>query len=430
MRDGLMPQASLFRRLTHSSILPKMAQRVLMRDATANHILQEDKHAMHQRLWTTAALLLVMGLLLGACAAPVTGPSAPAADSAAASAPAEGDAAAACATKDPVTLQLKWVAQAQFAGYYAAQAEGFYDDECIEITINPGGPDIVPEQVVAGGQADFGINFVPSLLSAREGGAELVNIAQVFERSAMRQISWKDTGIATPADLAGRDVAVWFGGNEFELLATLAKYGIDKDNGLQLIQQPFDMNLLLERQVDAAAAMTYNELAQVLETPDQEGNLYTIDQLNIIDFNAEGTAMLQDGVFTTAAYLAEPANQEIAERFLRASFRGWMFCRDNAEKCVDYVLEQGPALPRGHQTWMMNEVNKLIWPSTAGIGQMDPALFEQTAAIAQEYGIIQSAPGEGAYVTDYAAAALEGIEGDTTGAEYQPMEVTLTAGGQ
>ena len=291
----------------------------------------------------------------------------------AAGAEAAAAAATECATKDPVTLQLKWVAQAQFAGYYAAQAEGFYDDECLDITINPGGPDIVPEQVVAGGQADFGINFVPSLLSAREQGTNLVNIAQVFERSAMREISWKDIGIAGPADLKGKKVAVWFGGNEFELLATLAKYGIDKDKDVQLIQQPFDMNLLLERQVDAAAAMTYNELAQVLETPDKDGNLYTLDQLNIIDFNQEGTAMLQDGIFATEELLADAKNQDIAERFLRASFKGWMFCRDNVDKCVDYVLEQGPALPRGHQTWMMNEVNKLIWPSTAGIGQMDPA---------------------------------------------------------
>ena len=384
---------------------------------------------MRKSLWIMSALLVVIALLVSACAAPAAAP-APTGGEAAATEAAGGEAAAGCESKDPVTLQLKWVAQAQFAGYYAAQGEGFYDDECLEITINPGGPDIVPEQVVAGGQADFGINFVPSLLSAREQGTNLVNIAQVFERSAMREISWKDTGIESPADLAGKKVAVWFGGNEFELLATLAKYGIDKDTGVELIQQPFDMNLLLERQVDAAAAMTYNELAQVLETPDKDGNLYTLDQLNIIDFNTEGTAMLQDGVFVTEEWLADAANQDIAARFLRASFKGWMFCRDNVDKCVDYVLEQGPALPRGHQTWMMNEVNKLIWPSTAGIGQMDAALFEQTAGIAQQYGIIANPPGEGAYVTDYAKAALEGIDGDTTGADYQPVEVTLTAGGQ
>jgi NitT/TauT family transport system substrate-binding protein len=155
-----------------------------------------------------------------------------------------------------------------------------------------------------------------------------------------------------------------------------------------------------------------------------------LDELNIIDFNAEGTAMLQDGIFVTEEWLADEAHQEIAERFLRASFKGWVFCRDNVEKCVDYVLEQGPALPRGHQTWMMNEINKLIWPSTAGIGQMDPGLFQQTMDIALKFGVIQAAPTEGAYVTEHAQAALEGIEGDLMGANYQPIQVEITAGGQ
>jgi len=301
----------------------------------------------------------------------------------------------------------------------------------LNVTINPGGPDIVPEQVVAGGQAQFGIDFVPSLLSAREQGSNLVNIAQIFERSAMREISWKESNIASTDDLKGKKAAVWFGGNEFELLASLSKHNIDKDKDVNLVQQPFDMNLLLERQVDAAAAMTYNEMAQVLETVDPKtGNLYTLDQLNIIDFNQDGTAMLQDGIFSTADWLKDAKNQDIATRFLRASFRGWIFCRDNVDKCVDYVLQQGPALPKGHQTWMMNEINKLIWPSTAGIGQMDPKLYQQTADIALKFGVIKAAPTEGAYVTDYAKKALEGIKEDTKGADYKPADVKITAGGQ
>ena len=374
-------------------------------------------------------ILLVM-TMLAACVAPTAVP-ATTTEAAPAEAGAQDTAASDCTTPDPVTLQLKWVAQAQFAGYYAAAGEGYYEAECLDVTISPGGPDIVPEQVVAGGQADVGINFVPSLLSAREQGTNLVNIAQIFERSAMREISWVDSSITSPEDLRGKRVAVWFGGNEFELLATLAKYDIDKDTDVELVQQPFDMNLLIERQVDAAAAMTYNELAQVLETVDPAtGELFQLDQLNVIDFNTEGTAMLQDGIFTTEEWLADEANQDIAVRFLRASFRGWIFCRDNVDACVDYVLEQGPALPRGHQTWMMNEINKLIWPSTAGIGQMDPAIFQQTADIAVQFGVINEPPTEGAYVTEYAEAALEGIEEDTMGTDYQPAEVEITAGGQ
>jgi len=158
--------------------------------------------------------------------------------------------------QDKVTLQLKWVTQAQFGGYYAAKAKGFYSAEKLDVTIRPGGPDIVPEQVVAGGGAQFGIDWLPSLLSSREQGAPLVNIAQIFSLSGMRELAFKTSGIKGAADLRGRKVAVWFGGNEFALLATLEKYKIDKNRDVTLVQQPFDMNLLLQKQVDAAAAMT------------------------------------------------------------------------------------------------------------------------------------------------------------------------------
>ena len=210
--------------------------------------------------------------------------------------------AAAQATK--VRLQLKWVTQAQFAGYYAAKSQGFYKAENLDVTIIPGGPDIVPEQVVAGRGAEFGIDFLPSLLSAREQGVPLVNIAQVFAYSGMRELAFKTSGIKTPADLKGRKVAVWFGGNEFALLATLAKYKLDPQKDLTLVQQPFDMNLLLQKQVDAAAAMTYNEYKQVLD-----GGVKPED-LVVIDFNQEGTAMLEDGIFTRADWLQAGKNKE------------------------------------------------------------------------------------------------------------------------
>jgi NitT/TauT family transport system substrate-binding protein len=386
----------------------------------------EESFMQRKTRFLFASLILLLTLGLAACApaaAPAPAPAAPAADG------ATEDAA--CASYDEVTLQLKWVAQAQFAGYYAAEDQGFYEDQCINITINPGGPDIVPEQVVASGQADFGINFVPSLLSAREQGTNLINVAQVFQGSAMREIAWADSGIDSPDDLAGKRVAVWFGGNEFELLATLRKYDLDPETDLELIQQPFDMNLLLERDVDAAAAMTYNELAQVLETINPEtGELYQLEDLNVIDFNEEGTAMLQDGIFTTESWLSDEANHDITVRFLRASFMGWIYCRDNAESCVDSVLQRGPALPRGHQTWMMNEINKLIWPSTAGIGIMSPDLFQQTADIALEFGVIQNPASDTAYTTAHAEAAHEGLDMDPLGADWQAMTVELTEGGQ
>jgi NitT/TauT family transport system substrate-binding protein len=295
---------------------------------------------------------------------------------------------------DKVQLQLKWVTQAQFAGYYAAKARGFYSAENLDVTIRPGGPDIVPEQVVAGGGAQFGIDWLPSLLSAREQGAPLVNIAQVFAASGMREIAFKSSGIKGAADLKGRRVAVWFGGNEFELLATLEKYKIDRNKDVTLVQQPFDMNLLLQKQVDAAAAMTYNEYKQVLDAG------VKAEDLVVIDFNREGTAMLEDGIFVKADWLRDAKNKALAARFLRASLKGWEVCRDRPAECVDVVVKESPVLGREHQTWMMAEINKLIWgaPAPRGpLGKMDPQAFKRTADISLKFGVIKKPADPGAY---------------------------------
>lgn len=307
-------------------------------------------------------------------------------------------ASGASGTPDKVSLQLKWVAQAQFAGYYAALDQGYYTEENLDVTIKPGGPDIVPEQVVASGQAEFGLDWLASLLATREQGTPLVNIAQVFRNAGMRELSWKDSGIATPADWKGKKVAVWFGGNEYNLLATLAKYNLNKDTDVELVQQPFDMNLLLNKEVDAAAAMTYNELYQVLSAG------HTIDELNIVDYNKEGTAMPEDGIFVSGDWLnADAKNKDIAARFLRASFKGWAYCRDNADACVDIVLknDQSGVMTKDAQKWQMDEINKLVWgdpvdPNTK-IGYMEPDLFKRGADTALQFGVIKTAASEDAY---------------------------------
>jgi NitT/TauT family transport system substrate-binding protein len=298
---------------------------------------------------------------------------------------------------DKVQLQLKWVTQAQFAGYYAARAKGLYTAEKLDVTIRPGGPDIVPEQVVAGGGAQFGIDWLPSLLSARDQGAPLVNIGQVFAASGMREIAFNSSGIKGPADLRGRRVAVWFGGNEFELLATLEKYKIDRNKDVTLVQQPFDMNLLLQKKVDAAAAMTYNEYKQVLDAGVKP------DDLVVIDFNREGTAMLEDGIFVKADWIRDATNKQVAARFLRASLKGWEFCRDKPAECVEIVLKESPVLGREHQTWMMAEINKLIWGPPAPkspLGKMDPQAFKQTADIALKFGVIKRPAAPEAYTRE------------------------------
>ena len=296
--------------------------------------------------------------------------------------------------KARVRLQLKWVRQAQFAGYYAAADKGFYDEQGLDISILPGGSSVAPEAVIAGGGAEFGIDWLASLLGARERGMPVVNIAQIFQYSGMREVAFKDSGIRTAADLRGRRVSVWFGGNEFALLATLEKYQIDRHKDITLVEQRLDMNLFLNREVDAAAAMTYNEYRMLLDSGVRP------EDLVVIDFNAEGTAMMEDGIFAREDWLKDPRNREIAVRFLRASLRGWEYCRDNPADCVAIVLKQTPALSKEHQSWMLTEVNKLIWgPPTPGVelGYMDPEAFKRTVDIAFRFAILKKPADESAY---------------------------------
>jgi NitT/TauT family transport system substrate-binding protein len=334
----------------------------------------------------------------------------------------------------PVTLQSKWVVQAQFAGYYAAVDQGFYEDEGLDVTIRAGGPDIVPEQVVLGGQAEFGIDWLDNLLATRDQGQGLVNIAQVFTRSGMTEVTWRDTGLDEITKLEGKKVGVWLGGNEHKLFAALTKNGLDPQSDVDVVAQPFDMNLFLNREVDAAAAMTYNELAQVLEVENPEtGELYTLEDLNVFLMSELGTGALEDGIFVREDWIAEEANQDTATRFLKASFRGWIYCRDNPDDCVDIVLENGPTLGEGHQRWMMNEVNALIWPAPLGIGIMDPQSFDVTNQIATDYDIIKTPSTDDAYRTDLAEAAVQELEDDgddVNGDDWEKPEVEVTPGGE
>jgi NitT/TauT family transport system substrate-binding protein len=337
--------------------------------------------------------------------------------------------------KDSVTLQLKWVTQAQFAGYYAALEQGYYDDENLDVDIKVGGPDITPEQVVASGQAEFGIDWLPSLLATRDQGGDLVNISQVFERSGMTEVTWKDSNITDVADMKGKKVGVWCCGNEFELFAALTKNNIDpKDKSdVTIVNQPFDMNLFLQNQVDAAAAMTYNELAQVLESKNPDtGELYTLDDLNVITMEDAGTAMLEDGVFVRGDWIAEEGNGDIATRFLKASLKGWIFCRDNPDECLQIVLDNGPTLGEGHQRWQLNEINALIWPNEGEFGVMNKEDFDRTADISKQFGVIKQAPSDDAYTTEYAEAALKALQdegADVKGSSWEKEDVEVTAGG-
>jgi len=340
----------------------------------------------------------------------------------------------------PVSLQLQWVAQAQFAGYYAAVDQGYYKDEGLDVTIKEGGADIVPQDALAAGDVDYAISWVPKVLGSIEQGANITDVAQIFERSATTQISFKDKNITSPADFKGKNVGSWGYGNEWELFAGMQKDGVQVSD-INLVQQAFDMSGFLAGDIDAAQAMTYNEYAQVLETINPNtGKLYQPDELNVINWNDVGTAMLQDAIWANADKLSsDSAYADQTVKFIKASIKGWIYAANNPQEAADIVAAAGSQLPAGHQLWMTNEVNKLIWPSTNGIGMIDEASWNNTVDIAKntknETGatIITADPPETAYTNEYVTKALDELKADgvdVMGADWAPITVTLKEGGE
>jgi NitT/TauT family transport system substrate-binding protein len=360
--------------------------------------------------------------------------------SAAASSPAGSEPPASSpAEAASVRLQLQWTPQAQFAGYFAADKQGYYAAENLTVEFLPGGPTIAPHTVgSASNGPEFTISWVPKVLEAREAGSDLVDIAQVFQRSGTLSVTWKDSGITDPCGFAGKKVGVWDFGNEYEVTAGALACGLtpgleaggDPTKTFQKVIQNFDMVAFLNREIDVAEAMIYNEYAQVLEATNPEtGELYKPEDLNIIDWNVERSAMLQDALFARKAWLDEGNNRDIAVRFVRASLRGWIYCRDHQEGCIQYTVEAGSQLPAGHQRWMMNEIGALVWPSPEGIGMMDPTLWAQTVKIAKDAGIIKADPSIDDYTNDIVEEALTGITEDAKGEGFTKGTVEVTPAG-
>ena len=292
-----------------------------------------------------------------------------------AAAAAMGLAAPAMA-QDDVTLQLQWVTQAQFAGYYVALENGYYDDAGLNVTILPGGPDIAPPQVLAGGGADVMLNWMPSALAARENGLPVVNIAQPFKSSGLMLTCWKDTGITSPADFAGKTIGVWFFGNEYPFLSWMSQEGISTDggdDGVTVLKQGFNVDPLLQRQADCISTMTYNEYWQVIDAG------VSPDELVTFKYEDQGVATLEDGMYVLEDNLSDPAFVDKMTRFVAASMQGWKWAEENPEDAAMIVLDfdETGAQTETHQVRMMGEIAKL----TAGSnGALDPADYERTVA--------------------------------------------------
>ncbi|TWG94599.1 NitT/TauT family transport system substrate-binding protein [Mesorhizobium sp. J18] len=275
---------------------------------------------------------------------------------------------------DDVTLQLKWVTQAQFAGYYVALDQGFYEEEDLNVEIKPGGPDIAPVQVLTGGGADVMVDWMPSALAAREKGVPVVNIAQPFKSSGMMLTCLKESGVKSPDDFKGRTLGVWFYGNEYPFLAWMAKLGIPTDGsegGVEVLKQGFNVDPLLQKQADCISTMTYNEYWQVIDAGIKPEDLVTFK------YEDQGVATLEDGLYVLEDKLQDPAFVDKMARFVRASMKGWKWAEDNPDEAAMIVLDNDAsgAQTEKHQKRMMGEVAKL----TAGSdGTLDEADYERT----------------------------------------------------
>jgi NitT/TauT family transport system substrate-binding protein len=340
---------------------------------------------------------------------------------------------------DKVKLQLQWVTQAQFAGYFAAVDQGFYEKAGLDVEIVEGGVDIPPQKTLASGAVDFAISWVPKALAEREAGAKVTNIAQVFQRSGTLQVSFKDKNITSAADFKGQKIGNWGFGNEYEIFAALSKAGLDPASDVTLLQQNFDMNGLLSGEIDAAEAMTYNEYAQVLEAVNPDtGKLYQPEDLNVVSYEDEGVGMLQDAIWADETRLSDPAYCGQAVAFVKASLEGWAYCRDNAQACADIVVAKGSKLGATHQLWQMNEVNKLIWPAAGGVGVIDTAAWDRTVEIASGTKnldgatVLTKTPDPTSWTNDIVNEAVKQLTADgvdVNGSSFAPIDVTLTEGG-
>ena len=345
-----------------------------------------------------------------------------------------------------IKLQLQWLPQAQFAGYYVALDQGYFEEEGFDsVEIVPSGGDIVPQDALVAGDVDFAVAWVPKVLGTLEAsGVELTDIAQVFQKSGTTQVSWKGDGITSVADFEGKRIGSWGFGNEWEIFAAMAADDLDSTS-VSITTQDFSMNALLDGDVDAAQAMTYNELAQVLETVNPAtGELYTMDDLDVIYYEDTEGAMLQDALWADTQRLADdPAYADAAVRFLKAVTKGWLYSRDNPEDAAAIVYDVASnaeaAFPVGpvHQLWMMNEVNKLIWTG-AEFGVIDQAAWDKTVAGALSaknqdgLELITTEPADSAYSNEYIQKALDELKADgvTVDGEYTPIDVVLTEGGK
>ena len=304
-----------------------------------------------------------------------------------------------------VCFQSKWFPQAQFAGYFVAQSLGYYEEEGLNVTILDGG-NVNPTVQVASGNCDFGTDWIANMLVQREQGLNVIQIAQIYQEAGYRMVALSDSGIESFADLAGQKVGVWGFGNEFVSQAVFAVEDLSSnldptvtEPDVDAVVYAFDPALVFPNEVDVASAMIYNELDQIV------GLGYPLDTLNVLNPKDIGADLLEDLIFTTSDVLGSEdfkgsgiSGAEVAEKFLRASIKGWEYAVENQAEAVDIVLSfcgdtcagsGSTQSPEIHQTWQMARVAELVKPTAdTQIGYVDPEAFERSVNLLLEVGLI------------------------------------------
>ncbi|MCV9878966.1 ABC transporter substrate-binding protein [Brenneria izbisi] len=297
---------------------------------------------------------------------------------------------------EKITLQLKWLPQAQFAGYYVAQAKGYYKDAGLDVTIRPGGTDISPVQVIAGKSADVIVNWMPDALAARESGVPLVNIAQIFDRSGMMLTCRKSTGIKTPADFKGKTLGVWFGGNEYPFFNWMHKLGYKPDTDIKVLKQGFNVDPLLQNQAACISTMNYNEYWQLIDAGMKQ------DELISFPYEDQGVSTLEDGLYVLESSLNDPAFVAKMAKFLQATYKGWNEAVKNPAEAAEIVVNEdmsGSATQEVQQRQMENVARLITNANTPKIGYLDPAAYRRTVGVLLNGGdasVIKKDPGDSA----------------------------------
>jgi NitT/TauT family transport system substrate-binding protein len=329
-------------------------------------------------------------------------------------------------TPVPISVALPGAASARFAGFLAAADQGYYTDAKLNVTLQFGATD-------PGAISAIGVAPMTAALKARDGGANIANIAQLFQRSGQLEVSWSDIGINQPSDWKGRRLGILGQSDAVALFAAMRKANINPENpqDLTIVSQPAGVDPLISRGLDAIQVRTWEEYGQLLESTNPKTNaLVQPAELSVVDMDKLGTGALEDGIWASGSWLAAPGNSAAATAFLQATFKGWIYCRDNFNACLAIVMKKGSGLAKGHQSWQLNEVNKLIWPSPNGIGALDGPTYTRTIEEATAAKLITKAPDSAATRADLAQAAVAALTGDTKGTSFQPQTITPTAGGK